>query len=179
LEYLIHISGILALIGCVLGFQVKNPRYVLYILSAPCLLWALHFALLAQWAGVAISLIAFVRNLSAAKIDDELVMQKITTLCLVMSMLVTCYIFEGYKDLLPLMATVSNACAAYLRNKPLFFRSVCLSVEFSWLAYGLLIGSVFCSLTSAILIISILVSIYRYDYKKQHLEFTPLNQTAA
>ncbi|NGO91392.1 MAG: YgjV family protein, partial [Halomonas sp.] len=56
------LGGVAALIG-VLAFQCRHDVRMLMLLSGSCLLWSLHFLLLAQPTAALLNLITAARNL--------------------------------------------------------------------------------------------------------------------
>ncbi len=156
--------GFLAFFLALIGFSLKKPKHVLCFLCLPCALWVGHFALLAQFSGMATSAIALIRNVIGAVAGEKIVHKANFSLFILLTVIVLPSI-NMVADLLPLCAALAGSLAVYLRDRPFLFRLSCLSGHACWVAYGIAFSSAALVVSGVIMGFSIFISIIRYDLK--------------
>lgn len=177
MNYLAEIFGTIAFIAGFAAHQFKTPRLAIWVLCIPCILWIMHFFLLAQFSGLLISAAALIRNIGAARLNDRH-MKKLTCISLVLCFAIIIASAQNTVDLLPLGAAFAISLAVFHRDSPFKYRASYLGGEMSWLIYGIAISSLSLTFGSALLVISLLISMIRHDVVKipQSYKTTPLPQ---
>lgn len=162
MDIIAEIFGFCALVCGVIAFQMQNPRQSLWLLSAACLCWALNFGVIGQWAGMITSVAVIIRNVCAIKFSER-IMKRVTAMCFLICAAIILSLMASWYDLVALAAMFWTSLAVYYRDHPLFFRLSCLAGDSLWLAFGVLIGSFFLSVSSLFLIASVMIGLLRYD----------------
>ena len=159
-----EIIGFLALGISILGYQIKNPKIVLWVMALPCALWAGHFFLLGHTSGMIVTATACARNIIGANIKKEHT-KYVIPFCLIPCLIITLQTIQTATDVIPLIATCCTTSAVIMRSKPLLFRSLKMTGESLWILYAILIASLPLALASAFIVSSIGISIIRHDLK--------------
>jgi UPF0716 family protein affecting phage T7 exclusion len=153
LPIIAELAGLAAFLLVTAAFFFRAPRTILSISVASSLFWVLHFGLVGAWAGLITSIASGVRNGAGAWLEHRN-MVIVTWICAAL-VIITGLIIDP-AGWIVLIAAPSRAIANHLRSRELLFRLACSVSGFSYIAYGLSLGSTTVWLSSAITVSVIL-----------------------
>ncbi len=165
LDNSVEFLGFLAIALTLVGHSWKSPRVSLLMLCLPALLWASYFYALAAYLASAVAILALLRNFLGAKLSDKK-MRYSTGMMALVGLCVLSFMYHNPSDVLPIIAFSASSFSVFNRNNPLSYRLCCLLAQSSMLFYGVLIVSAPLILSSLAIIISICVSIQRFDLQR-------------
>ena len=134
------------------------------VLSIPYLFWILHLALLKQYAGIGILMIGFTRDFGAGFFKEKNI-RYLIFVCVVLGITVTFILYNTLIDILPFAGFLCFCGAAWLRHYPVGFRASNILGEGCWLLYAMAVSSITLSLASGFMLISLVISMWRHDFK--------------
>ena len=158
-----HIIGAFGILAAVLAFQCKRHDRVMVLRTANELLFALQYALLGAWTGMAMNLIGCVRNMVFRRMvlheKDTKWMRCVFSGIFLLFVWLT---WAGSKSLLTGFAKVVSTVAfgssnLFLLRLLTFLTSTC------WLIYNLSVGSYTGAVCEVLTLSSIIVGIVRID----------------
>ncbi|AMC99490.1 YgjV family protein [Halomonas chromatireducens] len=130
------LGGVAALLG-VFAFQCRQDVRMLLLLAGSCLVWSLHFLMLAQPTAALLNLITAVRNLVGIRYRGAWLAGSFITLYLVSGGVS----WRSAWDLLPVIAVVTGSIGVFFLQG-LSRRSALLVGSLLWLVFNLQAGSV-------------------------------------
>ncbi len=160
--FYIEFIGFLGALSVFLAYQIKRPRFALLGMSASGLIWAAHFFLMGQTAGALVAFLAAIRNLCGSILPDK-AMQITIPLLLAVTFVLVAHGAQGGIDFLPFIGTSFMGLSSYMRGHGLRFRICLLVGEGFWLSYAVAIGSYALMMSSSVMLVSILISIFRHE----------------
>jgi hypothetical protein len=148
------------------SYLLKTQRSILIVSTLAVLLNAVAFVLLGAWSGVAMCVVALVRNLMRYK--SEKIGGSLWFLLLVFAAIIALSIptFDGFWSLMPALAAATYSYSVW-QKKPIIYKLCGLPVGVVWIIYNIFIGSIFGVLLEAGLTIFALVGFVR-DIKNPH-----------
>ncbi|SDM29710.1 inner membrane protein [Franzmannia pantelleriensis] len=130
------LGGVAALLG-VLAFQCRHDIRMLVMLSGSCLVWSLHFLLLAQPTAALLNVITAVRNLVGIRCRGAWFASGFIGLYLVTGS----YSWQSVWDILPVVAVISGSVGVFfLAGLPR--RGALLIGSLLWLVFNWQAGSI-------------------------------------
>lgn len=162
---LIQIVGFFGLGLSIVAFQFKKHRQIISckILSALC--FGLHYALLGAWSGAVLELISVIRDV----IFRRQVHKNISTTPTIIGfgtfvVVVGVITYDGLLSLLPVVCKLLTT-VSYGMKKEKWLRRITLPSSFLWIVYNFSIGSISGMVTDCLNIVSILIAVYKFDFK--------------
>ncbi|KKU19847.1 MAG: hypothetical protein UX30_C0007G0120 [Candidatus Saccharibacteria bacterium GW2011_GWA2_46_10] len=165
----------LGLVGLGLSFviyQLNHRQRMLLVGSLSSVFWTIHYLLLGAPTGSAINFLISVRNLvfyKAGKNRSVLIpmaLASLFTLAVVMT-------WQGPRSLLPLGGSLTGTLA-FWQVHPRHIRMIVLSSTCLWLTYNILSKSYAGIAADAIVLLSIVIGIYRFDIRPSMKHFLKL-----
>lgn len=122
----------------ILAFLLTGPRRILKLSLSSSLLWIVHFGLLADWAGLIVSIASALRNGAGAFLPRR----SMIVLSWLSSAVVLAFIliFDPGHAILA-VAAPARAVSNHLRDREIPFRLACSVSALSYIAYGISIHS--------------------------------------
>lgn len=164
-EYIIQGIGFLGLVFFIVSYQIRSNRALFMCQLLGCLIFCFQMCLLGAFTGAMGLLVNILRNFLLLKINDwRWVKSKVTLMAiLVLLLAMTIYTWAGCISLLPL-ASVGITTIGYWTNNAQKIRLSQLFGSPCTLVYDVLIRSWGGTMSEAITIVSIIVSIYRFGW---------------
>lgn len=164
-EYIIQGIGFLGLVFFIVSYQIRSNRALFMCQLLGCLIFCFQMCLLGAFTGAMGLLVNILRNFLLLKINDwRWVKSKVTLMAiLVLLLAMTIYTWAGWISLLPL-ASVGITTIGYWTNNAQKIRLSQLFGSPCTLVYDVLIRSWGGTMSEAITIVSIIVSIYRFGW---------------
>ena len=157
-----QIIGFVAMTITAMSWQLKNPRHIILSEAPITILWVMQYLMLEGYIGAFINLLIGIRAIGLTYAKES---QLFLILCIYTIIVwgFGLYGFQGWHDLLPLIATTGGSFILFHRdNRPLIGRGIILT-QFLWIAYNLVIGSWMGIGCSIFVIISSTIGMYRYE----------------
>ncbi len=167
-----QIIGLIASIMMILAIQVKEKKDLFLILNILVkILYAINFALLAEYAGTTTQIVGLVITIIAyiyakKKIEIPKWLTCVFVAVTLISGIATC------KRLVGIMAIVCGITYALIVSSKNMKKIRVLNFIQSllWTIYDFIIGAYTASISSAFVFISTIIAIIRYDFKKQEIK---------
>lgn len=166
-EIIAQVFGFLALGLLLISFQFKSNKTLLILQSFGNLLFCIQYIFLHTYSGC-ICVLVLVRNLTVAFQDKYKILKwkGWEYILLILFLVSSIFTWEGLKSILPLIGCIGSTIA-YFKNNARVFRSVTLFITSPcWLTYDALSGAYAGIINEIITIISIVISIIRFGWKK-------------
>ncbi len=144
-------------------FQIKTPRTLLLSFATLNSLWLTYFLLLGETAGAIMISISMIRNVCGALLPARY-MKLSTISCALLACATIIPSINAAHDWFLLVPVFTIGLASLARAHPTRFRFMNLTGELGWISYGICISSLSFSLSAALAITSIMISIARYDF---------------
>lgn len=167
MDLIIQLIGFLGLAMSIIAFYFKKHKGIVLCKAASELVFALQYVLLGAWTAAVLDCISVVRNFLFYK----LVKKNISTLPVIIGfgifVVATGFVtYDGIVSLLPigskLLTTVS-----YGMKKEKWLRIITLPSCILWIIYNLFVGSIAGVLTDSLTLVTLLIAMYQYDFKRQ------------
>jgi len=159
-------SQIIVFIGIAFGlasFQFKKHRHMMLSKFTHEMLSSIHYILLGQYTGAAMNLLGAIRNLLFSRLVAK---GKKTTGYVILFgflfVLAGVLAWQGPKSLLVICAKILS-CIAYGCKDTAVVRKISLFTNAFWFLYNLIIFSVTAFLCDSLMLLSVIISILRYD----------------
>ena len=168
--YIAQALGIIAIILGFINYIVKTRGQVLFVNSATTVCFVLHYLCLGAWAGMALNLVAFIRNIvyyyagKNGKVNRALSIA-FTVLMGAMGVTVSLIAKEGWYFILSVVALMINSFAMSFTN-PNHIRKSILITSPMVLAYDCFVLSVSGAVYESVAIISAIIGLIRYKKQK-------------
>ena len=172
-EIIIQGIGFLGLLAFIVSYQIKSNRKLFLIQMVGVLLFASQFLLMGAFSGCFSLFLTAVRNILMSKYKDwQWLKHKVcpVLICLLFTVILI-FTWAGPISLLAYVASVVSTIfywtndARKLRLANLFVCSPC------WIIYDVIVGSIGGVASESLTMISIIISIYRFGFKKMSGDF--------
>lgn len=165
------ISQILAIIACVLNMisiQCKKRRDILLIFVIANIFGTLGLILLKAYAGAGIQFLFGVQTFINYILDKKniKITWKLTTLYMILSAVFSIITFKQWIDIIPLISAILHTLTI-VQMKESRLRILNLSSLVLWIPYYIYFKTIANIATCLCIIVSNIISIYKYDIKKQ------------
>jgi hypothetical protein len=147
------LAGLAAFAVATGAFFLRRPRTILAVSFAASLLWAVHFGLLAAWAGIIVSIASAIRNAAGAWLRRSAMIWLSWT---VVALVIIAGLMIDPAGWVVLLAAPARAISNHLRDRDLPFRIACAMSGLCYVLYGLVINSPALWGSSAITVLIIL-----------------------
>lgn len=165
-EIVAQAAGILGIVAAVLAFQCKRHRNLMIFRTANELLFAVQYALLGAYTGMAMNLIGCVRNMTfAGMVERKKNTMWARYLFSAVVLLFIAFTWEGPKSLLSGIAKTVTTFA-YGSKRTSLVRALTLCTSTAWLIYNVLVDSWAGVACEVFTLVSIVVGILRLDRRK-------------
>ena len=176
-SFIYQFIGIVALVICVLSFQIKNNKYFLLLQLVSCSLFALQFFLGGSWAGFLLNCVCVFRCLAFAFVTKKRPRRILTVfICLGFAAAgIVSYFVYKQNIILVLIATLASIVGAIsiafdnekiIRYVQIAFVSPC------WIAHNIFFLSIGGIVSEALNIVSALIALLRWKKADSKVEMT-------
>ncbi len=162
-----QLFGAVGLVALVLMYQQKDRnRLLAYKLTAD-LLWGIHYVLLGAYAGAIPNVIGIFREIVFVKRENKKWANNIIwpILFIIFGWVLAIFTWKSALTLLPMCASTFVTVSLW-NKKPKITRIILIPVCTCFLIYDVFVGSWVGIVNESISIISIIISIFRNDIKK-------------
>ena len=167
MDFLIQLIGFVGLATSILAFQFKKHRGIVLCKMSSELIFALQYILLGAWTAAVLDGLSVIRN----SLYTYFVKRGRSTLPVIIGfglfVVVTGIVtFDGWLSLLPIAAKLLTTISYGMKNEKLL-RFITLPSCIMWSIYNLQVGSLGGALGDTLTLISLLISIYKFDIKQE------------
>ena len=167
MDFIIQLIGFLGLAMSILAFQFKKHRGIVLCKMSSELIFAVQYILLGAWTAAILDGISVIRNALYTRFVKR---GRSTTpviigfgLFVVATGIVT---FDGWLSLLPIGAKLLTTVSYGMKNERLL-RFITLPSCIMWSIYNLYVGSLGGALGDFLTLTSLLIAVYKFDFRKQ------------
>lgn len=162
-----QIFGILGIIASVMSMQFKSRKHILVALFLLNLFSALNFLFLGSLSSSYVCFFAIIEMLINYRfeIKNRDVPKLVIGIYIVINIILGMISYKSIIDLLPIACAIIYCCTV-LTKKESNIRKLMLANQGIWLVFDLIVKAYTFSISNILTIISTLISMYRYDYKK-------------
>ena len=168
MNYIAFVVGLAAVTVFLLGYLQKTRKRIILLNATSRVLYILQYLLLFAFEGAALDIAGIVSCFLAQKRDKPLIRKYLPWFVVGANLLIIAAGIATYKNLfslLPLCGVLLHTSALWITDeKKIRLVSLC-GCPF-WLAYNFISGAYGSCIGDFLSIGSLLVSIYRYDWKK-------------
>ena len=166
MAFIIQLIGFLGLGMSVGAFQFKKHGQIIFCKILAALCFGLHYALLGAWSGAVLELISVIRDM----IFRWQVKKNVSTLPTIIGfgifVLATgVFTYDGWLSILPVTCKLLTTVSYGMKNEK-WLRRITMPSSFLWIAYNSTIGSISGVVTDCLNLVSILIAMYKFDFKK-------------
>lgn len=163
-----QIFGILGIIFSVLSMQMKTKRNIMLMLMTLNLSSALNFLFLNSISASLVCFFAILETLINYLFDSK--NKKVPIYIIVFYIIVNLLLgFSSYKmilDIIPIACAIIY-CLTVCVKRESNIRKLMFSNQSLWLIYDIIVKAYMFSISNVLTLISIIIAMYRYDYKKK------------
>lgn len=163
-----QLFGILVIISNALSMQMKQKRHMITMFMIANLCSVINFILLKSYSGATICFFAIIQifiNYIFERKEKE-VPKIVIAGYIIISILIGLITFNTYIDILPIISSILYTLSI-IQTKEKNIRKIVLINSISWTIYEFITMAYTAGLSDALMTISSLIGIYRFDYKKQ------------
>ena len=160
--------GILGIIFSVLSMQMKTKRNIMLMLLALNLSSALNFLFLNSIPASLVCFFAVFETLINYLFDskNKKVPIYVVIFYIVVNILLGASSYSSIIDIIPVSCAIIY-CLTVCMNKESNIRKLMFSNQSLWLIYDIIVKAYMFSISNILTLISIIIAMYRYDYKKK------------
>lgn len=163
-----QIFGVIGIVCSVLSMQMKTKKNIMIMLAALSLASALNFLFLGSISGSLICFFAvletFINYLYDSK--NKKVPVYIIIIYVIVNIVLGLVSYKGLLDIVPI-ACALLFCATVCTKREYNIRKIMFANQSLWLVYDIIVKAYMFSVSNVLTLISIIISIIRYDLKKQ------------
>lgn len=166
MRFFIELFGLAGLIMSIIAFQFKKHRHIVLSKMTSELAFAIQYILLGAWTAAVLDFISVIRNFLYSHLVKK---NRSTTpvivvfgIFVVITGIVT---FDGVISVLPVVSKLLTT-VSYGMKKEKWLRLITLPSCILWIIYNLYVGSAAAAITDSITLISLLVAMYQFDWRK-------------
>ena len=157
--------GALGLILSIIAFQFKKHKHIVLLKLSSELTFSIQYILLGAWTGAVLDFISVIRNYLFYRLVKKNISTTPVIIVFGLFVIVTGFItFDGFISLLPIGSKLLTTVSYGMKNEK-WLRLITLPSCILWIIYNLFVGSWAGAVTDAITLMSILIAIYKFDYK--------------
>ncbi len=160
--------GILVIITNVLAMQMRKKCQIILMLILVNLLSSINFIMLQSYSGAIVCFFAIAQTIINKKFENknQQVPKKIILIYILISIVLGLFVFTKWIDVLPIVCAILYIFAI-VQNKEKNIRKLSLINVIIWLSYDLISQAYAIFISDFLTLISILVGMYRFDFKKK------------
>lgn len=163
-----QIFGVLGIIFSVISMQMKTKKNIMIMLLCLNLASALNFLFLNSISGSLVCFFAvletFVNYLFDSK--NKKVPIYVIAFYVIVNLILGFYSYKGLLDLIPVTCALIY-CATVCTKKESNIRKEMFTNQTLWLIYDIIVKAYMFSVSNVLTLISIVISMMRFDYKKK------------
>ena len=162
-----QIFGILGIISSVLSMQLKERKHILIVLFLLNLFSALNFVFLGNMTSAYICFFAEIEMIinTIFELKNKSVPKFIVGLYIIINIALGMITYKSIIDILPIACALIY-CGTILTKKETNIRKLMLANQSTWLVFDIIVKAYAFSISNILTIVSTLIAMYRYDYKK-------------
>ena len=166
-DIIIQAIGILGLLINILAFQLKKHNHIVYGKMTSELIFSVQYIFLGAWTAAVLDFISVIRNLIFCKLVKKNLSTTPVIIVFGIFVIVTGVVtFDGFGSLLPIAAKLLTTVSYGMKNEKLL-RLITLPSCIMWTIYNFAVGSVGGAVADMLTLGSLLIAMYKYDYRKQ------------
>ena len=163
-----QIFGVIGIVFSVLSMQMKTKKNIMIMLLGLNLASALNFLFLGSISGSLVCFFAvletFINYLYNNK--NKTVPNYIISIYVIVNIGLGLISYKGLLDIIPIVCALLF-CATVCTKKESNIRKIMFGNQSLWLVYDIIVKAYMFSVSNILTLISIIISIIRYDLKKQ------------
>lgn len=165
-----QIFGILVIIANVLSMQMKKKKQIIFMFVLANLFSAINFVLLESYSGAIICFFAIVQTYINKIFEnrEKRIPNIVIEIYIIISIILGAITFKNIIDILPIMCSILYTITI-VQNKEKNIRKITLINIIIWLIYDITCKAYTTAISDTIMIISALIGIYKFDYKKEKI----------
>ena len=166
MDIIIQLIGFVGLGLSIVAFQFKKHRKIVLCKMSSELVFAIQYILLRAWTAAVLDFFSVIRNLLYSHLVKK---NRSTTPVIVVFgifVVITGFAtFDGVVSLLPIASKLLTTVSYGMKNER-WLRLITLPSCIFWIIYNLSVGSVAGALTDSITLISLLIAMYKFDFRR-------------
>ena len=169
MKYLATGVGIVAVCFYLLGYLQKKRKQIILFNVTSRILYIVQYILLGAFEGAVLDVAGTITSLFAQKKSTAFIAKHLKLFIVAASLLIVAsglLVYEDWKSILPIVGVLLHTGAFWLSNEKVI-RIISFIGSPFWLLYNFLSGAYSSCIGDILSMVSIAVSMYRYDYKKQ------------
>lgn len=162
-----QVFGILGIIASVVSMQLKDRKHILIALFLLNLFSALNFLFLGSFSSTYVCFFAEFEMLInyCFEVKKKDVPKWVIGIYIVVNIILGMITYGSLLDLLPIVCAIIYCCTI-LTKKESNIRKLMLANQSIWLVFDLIVKAYTFSISNILTIVSTLIAMFRYDYKK-------------
>ena len=167
-QWIIQGIGIIALIFLVISLQKDKRKFTLMVQFISTCLFSIHFFLLNAFTGSAMNLIAALRAFIFVERDRIKWLNKkwVMYTFIVIFWMAGIFTWTAWFSILPVIAMTFECFSLWEKSTKKLRRLLLVARPF-WITYNIIVGSWAGLLTEVFFVFSILIAMFRFDFKKK------------
>lgn len=169
MKYLATGVGIVAVCFYLLGYLQKKRKQIILFNVTSRILYIVQYILLGAFEGAVLDVAGTITSLLAQKKSTAFIAKHLKIFIVAASLLIIAaglLVYEDWTSVLPIIGVLLHTGAFWLSNEKVI-RIISFIGSPFWLLYNFLSGAYPSCIGDILSMVSIAVSMYRYDYKKQ------------
>ncbi len=167
-DIFVQAVGVIGILMSILSFQCRRHSAILTFKTLNEVFFAIQYALLGAYSGLAMNIVGCVRNVTFAgmvKRGKSTVLGQVIFSALFL--VFTAFTWAGWKSVLTGVAKVLST-VAYGTSNTRVMRVIILCTSVCWLTYNAMVLSYAGVINEGLTIVSVLVGIFRFDIWERH-----------
>ena len=169
-NYLIaQMFGVIGIVFSVLSMQMKTKKNIMIMLIGLNLASALNFLFLESYSGCYVCFFGVVETVINYLFDskNKKVPIYVIGIYVIVNIILGISSYNEMLDIIPILCALLY-CATVCTKKESNIRKEMLLNQILWLVYDLIVKAYMFSISNILTIVSTIISMYRYDYKKKN-----------
>ena len=169
MKYLATGVGIVAVCFYLLGYLQKKRKQIILFNVTSRILYIVQYILLGAFEGAVLDVAGTITSLLAQKKSTAFIAKHLKIFIVAASLLIIAaglLVYEDWTSVLPIIGVLLHTGAFWLSNEKVI-RIISFIGSPFWLLYNFLSGAYPSCIGDILSMVSIAVSMYRYDYKKK------------
>lgn len=171
MNYAAFVTGVIAVILYLLGYQQKKRKNIILFNATSRALYIVQYILLSAFEGAVLDVAGIISSVLAQKKDTPFIKKHIKAFIIVINLLIVCsglLIYKNIFSLLPVLGVLFHTIAFWINDEKIIRRVSLLGCPF-WLAYNIISGAYGSCIGDILSIVSLLTAMMRYDFFKTTL----------
>ena len=167
MDFIIQLIGFLGLFISIISFQFKKHNHIVFAKMASELFFSIQYILLGAWTAAVLDFISVIRNFLFCKFVKKDI--STTPVIVIFGLFVVTtgfFTYDGAASLLPIASKLLTTVSYGMKNEK-WLRLITLPSCIMWIVYNLSVGSIAGALADLLTLISLLIAMYKFDFKKE------------